>query len=296
MLSDFKKLILIASDNQYNPTLHYTTLKDRIINYNKKNSDGEVVDSVRTVGTVDSRKEEIKIIGNKKFITSYQKDIETGEIYKTTKEFQLKNVKQFISKNVLERREWSKFGVSKGLDPGPDSASTSYKCDEVFFEFIDKNRIYDDTVTDNLGGVNISSGSSNKKIKCKYCGGAHWSMKCTNKDSIGSENGIGGIGVIGGIGGDGSKFFSKSLIEKKNNYNKNDNTIRVSNISVNASEKDLRDLFSRFGYIKKMYFKPEKGFSFITFDNMDICQEAVNQVDKHPYDHLILSVEIAKSK
>ena len=32
MLSDFKKLILIASDNQYNPTLPYTTLKDRIIN------------------------------------------------------------------------------------------------------------------------------------------------------------------------------------------------------------------------------------------------------------------------
>ena len=285
MLSNFKNLILIVSDNQYNN--HYSTLKDRIINYNKKKGDKEDTNLGISCKLDDNsfNKEEIKIVGNKKFITSYQTDINTGQIYKNTKEFKLINIKQFLSKNVLKRREWTKFGVSKGLGPGPDSASTSYKCDEVFFEFIDKNKIYDDTDTDNLGGG--SNGSSNKTIKCKYCGGSHWSMKCTNKEYRQD--------VRGEVEEEG-KLFSKSLIKIKSNYTKNENTIRVSNISVNASDKDLRDLFSRFGYIKKMYFKPEKGFAFITFDNMAICQDAVNQVDKHPYDHLILSVEIAKSK
>ena len=295
MLTKKKKLILIASDKQFNNynfqnKNYISPLKDRISNYKIKTNDNnslinrEEKEKKNSNSLID--KEEINIIGNKKIITSYQQDIESGIIYKTTKEFQLKKVKQFLPKAVLERRKWNKFGVSKGLDSGPDSASTSLKCDEVFFEFVNKNNIQDDT--DNLGGVNIFSSSKNKTIKCKYCGGSHWSMKCTNKDSATKDDSE--------LPENDGKFFSKSIIKKRSSSKKNEHTIRVSNISINATEKDIRDLFSRFGHIIKMYFKQEKGFAFITFDNMNICQNVVEHVDKHPYDHLILSVEIAKNK
>ena len=91
--------------------------------------------------------------------------------------------KQLVSRVVSNRRKWSKFGVSKGLPPGPDSASTHIVKDEVFFEPVIKSVVKDDSESDILGGVNIFNSSGSKKIKCKYCGGSHFSIKCPNKSN-----------------------------------------------------------------------------------------------------------------
>lgn len=313
---DFRQFIDIITNKQRNDKS--LLLINRIKDYKRKEQTKEVVDtgSVDTGSVVDvgndfvvdksSDVEETNVVQdndtklpNNKVITDYElntkKEIsysynEKGQIVKTTKEYKIVKSSKTVSKAVSERRKWAKFGVSAGLPPGPDSSSTSFVCDEVFFERIYPDNVKDD-VEDTLGGVNIFGGTK-KMLECKYCKGAHWSVKCPNRSLVKEESSQ-------GIGKGSGKFIPSRLRNgggSEINSDKNLNTIRVSNITENATEQDLRDLFNGFGYIKRIHYKTGKGYSFITFDNLNGCKEAIKKVDRHPYDHLILSVEMASGK
>jgi translation initiation factor 3 subunit G len=101
--------------------------------------------------------EEETIIDDNKYVSIYTKD-DDGIITKRTKIYKIETRKTTVSKPVAERRKWEKFGVSKGLPPGPDKASTNIVYDEVFFEFTNRNKIKDDKDDGNSGIF----GSSNK--------------------------------------------------------------------------------------------------------------------------------------
>lgn len=85
-----------------------------------------------------------------------------------------------------------------------------------------------------------------------------------------------------------------------------ENTLRVSNLSKNATEEDLRDLFERFGRVHRVYlpridkveggrtFKEPKGFAFIAFFRREEAENAMDRLQGHGYDHLILKIEWAK--
>ena len=229
-------------------------------------------------------KEEIEIIGNNKYVIFYRKD-ETDIIYKHTKIYRLEKHEIKLSKNVAERRKWAKFGVSKGLTSGPDKASTNRVYDEVFFEFTNNNKIVDDTEHTELGII----GNNNKNVvKCKYCGGNHWSIKCKNKpDKLETKNDT-------DISNNG-KYIPKFKRDGEKPRDKNKNTIRISNISDNADEQDIRDLFYNYGRITRLYYN-QKGFAFLTYSEKNACEKAIETVNGHPYDYLILSVEMAESK
>lgn len=232
---------------------------------------------------IDFDDEEIEIIGDKKYVIFYKKD-EDGIIYKHTKIYRLEKHEIKIPKKVAERRKWTKFGVSKGLPPGPDTASTNRVCDEVFFEFTNNNKIVDDTEDTELGIL----GNNNKNVvTCKYCGGNHWSIKCKNKpDKLNTDN---------KDTPNNNKYVPKFKRDGEKPRNKNRNTIRISNISDNADEQDIRDLFYSYGRITKLYYS-KKGFAFLTYSESNSCEKAIEAVNGHPYDYLILSVEMAESK
>jgi len=292
--------------------LNEPTLKQRIREYNKKknnqlyenkNKNFNTVRFIDTIGVSENDLEpKIKIIGDTKFITTYDTD-ELGRTVKNVKEYKMEKREIKIPKVVSERRKWTKFGASTGLPPGPDEASTTKVCEDVFFEFTKRNTAIDDSEGGEGGGGSIKNifsavGGSGTSVICRYCSGNHWSMKCTNKDAGTGGAGTGGgkskyvppsmrNGVEGTVGAEGNRGIKRNRVE---------NTIRVSNISVNATENDIRDLFKRYGYIKRLFYKNEKGFAFITYDTMRSCEEAVVEVHRHCYDYLVLSVEIAKSK
>tara|TARA_B110001469_G_C9600593_1_gene298418 strand:- start:343 stop:1266 length:924 start_codon:yes stop_codon:yes gene_type:complete len=291
--------------------LNKPTLKQRIREYNKnKNKNFNTVSFSDIIDVSDNDLEpKIEIIGDKKFITTYDTD-DLGRTVKNVKEYKMEKREIKIPKVISERRKWTKFGVSKGLPPGPDDASTTVVCEEVFFEFTKRNTPIDDSENGEGGGGSINNifsavGGSGKAVICRYCGGNHWSMKCTNKDisTVGIGGASGGI-VPGSARGGKSKYVPPSMrngVEGTRGSEgikrqRDENTIRVSNISENATENDIRDLFIRYGYIKRLFYKNEKGFAFITYDTMLSCEEAVKEVHRHCYDYLVLSVEIAKSK
>lgn len=71
-------------------------------------------------------------------------------------------------------------------------------------------------------------------------------------------------------------------------------TLRVTNLSEDAQEGDLWDLFNRFGRISRIYVGKDqetglcKGFAFVSFEDRSEAEKAMKKIDGLPYDHLIL--------
>lgn len=71
-------------------------------------------------------------------------------------------------------------------------------------------------------------------------------------------------------------------------------TLRVSNLSQDADDADVRDLFSRFGRVERVFIGRDhetrigKGFAFVTFEDREEADIARQRVDGLGYDNLIL--------
>jgi len=77
-------------------------------------------------------------------------------------------------------------------------------------------------------------------------------------------------------------------------------TVRVTNLSEDTREEDLKELFKPFGPIGRVYLgvdkitKMARGFAFINFLYKEDAAKAIEKLNGHGYAHLILSVEWAK--
>ena len=74
-------------------------------------------------------------------------------------------------------------------------------------------------------------------------------------------------------------------------------TLRVTNISEDTQENDLRELFGHFGKVARVYVGRDretgagKGFAFVSFEDKAVAQKAIDKVNGMGYDNLILSVQ-----
>jgi RNA recognition motif-containing protein len=74
-------------------------------------------------------------------------------------------------------------------------------------------------------------------------------------------------------------------------------TLRVTNISEETQENDLRELFGVFGRVARVYVGRDretgagKGFAFVSFEEKANAQKAIDKVHGRGYDNLILSVQ-----
>jgi translation initiation factor 3 subunit G len=73
-------------------------------------------------------------------------------------------------------------------------------------------------------------------------------------------------------------------------------TLRVTNLSEDADEEDLRAIFSRHGHVARVYIGRDrdtgecKGYAFVSFVDRDSADTARQKVDGRGYNNLILSV------
>ena len=217
-----------------------------------------------------------------------------------TKKIRVQKVTKRVSKAVLERRQWRKFGGSEKLKPGEsDQGVTAVSVEEIFLERVrvqSKSEV--EKLTDPLAAMAASNASL---LVCRICGkkGDHWTSKCPYKDLAASkgltvgekldESGGGGSGDVrkGGYvppsmrsGAKGGESMGDSMRKPRD-----ENSIRVTNLSEDTREQDLQELFRPFGAVTRIYvaFNREtgesRGFAFINFVNRDDAQRAINKLD-----------------
>ena len=146
---------------------------------------------------------------------------------------------------------------------------------------------------------------------CRTCGkkGDHWTSRSPYKDlappsegfidkpavSEGTATASGpskGTYVPPGMRADADRS-SGTDIRRMNE----ENVIQVRNLSEDTHEADLRELFSRFGPLTRVYvaidhkFGLSRGFGYVYFVNKEDAERAINKLNGFGYDSLILQVE-----
>lgn len=124
-----------------------------------------------------------------------------------------------------------------------------------------------------------------------------------------ARGGGGGAGGGAGMGGKSLAALAASAGggdggggpgDRRSNDNRDQNTIRVTNISEDTTEADLQELFSTFGRISRVYLAKDKetmqsrGFAFVSFIHQQDAAMAFAKLQGHGYDHLILKLEWAR--
>lgn len=104
----------------------------------------------------------------------------------------------------------------------------------------------------------------------------------------------------GGAASSTARFGSKFDPKGGSFANKDDFTVRVTNLPEEATETDLMELFKPFGKVNRIFLAKDKntqvsrGFAFVNFQVKEDAQRAIWGVNDYGYNHLILKVEWAK--
>jgi translation initiation factor 3 subunit G len=175
------------------------------------------------------------------------------------------------------------------------------------------------------------------KVVCRICKGDHFTAKCPHKDTLGSlapggkhfitngscycslnrtidvlppteEDAPDGPGAGGAAAATtGGRYVPPSLRNRGPGERppgapgaaSRDElpTLRVTNISEDVEENDLRDLFGAFGRVARVYVGRDretgagKGFAFVSFEDREVAKRAMEKLHGRGYDNLILSVQ-----
>lgn len=252
---------------------------------------------------------------------------------KVTKKIRVQKVTKRVNKVVLERRAWKKFGGSASLKPGEsDPGITAVSVEEIYLERVtlSKGAKADAEKAAASADPLASLASQNTSLLvCRICGkkGDHWTSKCPYKDLAASR----GLTVgekfedtaPGGPGGAGGAAGAPGADKRAGGYvppsmragatagtaagdsmrrPRDENSVRVTNLSEDTREADLQELFRPFGPLTRVYVAvnrdtgESRGFAFVNFVHRDDAQRAINKLNGYGYDNLILRVEWATAR
>jgi len=237
---------------------------------------------------------------------------EEGKKVKITRRIKRTLQRSLVEHAVAERKQWAKFGAEKGKKTGPDRATTTVG-ENVGLKLSAGNKAAEpepDRETE------IKAQLGGKKILCRLCKGDHFTSKCPHRDVLGditsdmppSEDAPtadptpAAASTTGKYvppsmraGAAGSRGPGESM---RGSGNRDDlPTLRVTNVSEDTTEDDLRDLFGKVGRVARVYIGRDretgigKGFAFVSYDDRATGQKAIDKVNGLGYDNLILSVQ-----
>jgi len=248
-----------------------------------------------------------------------------GKKVKVTKKIRKKIQKTVVDHVVAERRQLAKFGKEKGSKPGPQLATTSIERENVILKLTAGNKnVEEEPSEEQIMKENLKK-TGGGSLKCRTCKGPHYTAKCPLKDILAGADDIGKDGGeeddFGGArddagpaagGGGGSKYVPPSMragargagesMRRPGGARDDLPTLRVSNLSQDASDSDVRDLFSRFGRVERVYIGRDrdtrvgKGFAFVSFEDAKVADAARLKVDGLGYDNLILKCAWSQPK
>jgi len=177
---------------------------------------------------------------------------------KVTTKMRVRTVTKKVTKDAIARRNWKKFGDAK--DQKETDRVTMASTEEIYLEKVCQVSKKTEEKKDD-GGLGALAGKNASLLVCRICGkkGDHWTSKCPYKDLAATkgltfgekppdEDGPGG-GSKGGYvppsmraGAKGEVMGGESM-----RRGRDDNSVRVTNLSEDTREQDLQELFRPFG-------------------------------------------------
>ncbi len=240
-----------------------------------------------------------------------------------------------VNQASVSRQSWTKFGQEKGRASGPHMSTTTIG-ENVQLKMsaggsgkkVEEEVSPEDKMKQELAG---------KKIQCRTCKGDHFTSRCPYKDTLGAvaadadtpdgegsmtpnaalidpsnpavaASSLAGL-AAGGLGGGGSKYVPPSrragadgkaaMGERMGGPLNRDDlpTLRVTNLADDVEDDDLRELFSHFGRVIRVYVGRDRetgesrGFAFVSMSSREEADRARQRVDGMGYANLILSVQ-----
>lgn len=203
-----------------------------------------------------------------------------------------------MSKAATERQQrWKPFGLAKN----PTENITYSHVEDVYIDNgIEKEE--DQTIFD-----------ERKSVTCRNCGGNHWTSKCPIKSTLkgdkdkkvdANSNSTAYVppSKRGGVKEENTASYTMDELP----------TIKISNLTTEANEDDVRELVRPFGNVRRVRLpvynetKERRGIAFVSFSKKyDLlllllllyrseAAEAIKGLDGHGYSHLILQCEEVK--
>ena len=255
-----------------------------------------------------------------KTVTTYRTN-EAGDKVKTDRTVKVTKTTVKIPKAVLERRKWKKFGLESSKPVGYHGRghASEWVTLDVNEQILDmkpklvvaeeRNEAAERAFEKQNAGTFEAWRPKNRDATVEAAREWAESQGIIPRDfGEGPEirGGSGGsLAALAARGGAAGGYVPPSLRNADGSRNaemaqRDDScTVRVSNLSEEVKDSDLRELFRRFGGIQRVYLAKDKetmqsrGFAFINFYNRDDAAQAITALDGHGYDHLILSVSWA---
>mmetsp|Transcript_26107 Transcript_26107/g.66610 ORF Transcript_26107/g.66610 Transcript_26107/m.66610 type:complete len:307 (-) Transcript_26107:124-1044(-) len=243
-----------------------------------------------------------------------------GKTYKLTKRVKETVLTSWTNKNIQARKHLAKFGkpamnddaaerrlVTRSEEEIPVELSTR-QTDPAFLRDEAEDKWHEEslTIVENL--------MSQKKVWSKINLEKH-----EGKDQVGMEEPTCQAsrrqsdfhaGLLGSRAGDAPKstYVPPYLRGKESDakgkgrgFTEEQCSLRVTNLSMEAKQGDLEELFGTVGRLARVYVAKDewgepRGFAFVTYYNRQDAERAIARLNGHGYDNLILQVQFAKPR
>lgn len=240
---------------------------------------------------------------------------EDGKKVKITQKVKEVIVKESVNKEVAKRKKWAKFGAEKNSAPGPDFRTTQvgepvYLRLGTAWKALEKEE-------EEKSATEAAKTSTSTRIKCRTCGGAHYTAKCPFKETLGGDPAISGGASPAPESTAGSpapsapgKYVPVHLrnrqpgAEGEKRFDRDDSTtLKVSQLNEVVTEQMIRnELFANFGplvrvnIVRNKETGRSKGLAFVQFASETTAQRAMEALNGRGYHSLILHVEFTKPR
>ncbi|WFD43354.1 translation initiation factor eIF3 subunit g [Malassezia psittaci] len=275
-------------------------------------------------GSSNSPRVEVRDEGNGvQTIIEYRTNAD-GKQVKVTRRIKRTLISTRVNHHVAERKQWTKFGLEKSAAAGPHGGTTSIGANVHVKLSAGGTKEPEQDPTEAM-----REKLANKRVQCRLCKGDHYTARCPYRDTLEAIPGAGGeapdtdaakalqsgdpaasamINPAAGPGRGGlapGKYVPPSLragatptVMGGGPQQRDDSsTLRVTNLSEDVDEEDLRELFRRYGRLQRIYLGRDretgacKGFAYVNFEDRASADLAREKLDGFPYSNLILSCQ-----
>lgn len=249
-----------------------------------------------------------------KTITSYRINPD-GKKVKITQKVKEIVVKETVNKDVAKRKKWAKFGAEKDAAPGPDFRTTQvgeavYLRLGTAWKSLEKEE-------EEKSAEEAAKLNNVQRIKCRTCGGAHYTSKCPFKETLGADPALSAAGspapessAASPAPASSGKYIPAHLrnrvpgAEGERKFDRDDSTtLKVTQLNEIVTEQMIRsELFANFGplvrvnIVRNKETGRSKGLAFVQFATEAAAQRAMEALNGRGYHSLILHVEFSKPR